>query len=254
MLYALTLFYAFFLFMFMIIIHEFGHMIVSKMVGVRVREFAVGMGPAIWKKEKGETEYSIRLIPIGGYCRLEGEDETEEAEDANDPASFLNQSIPNKILILCAGSVMNLLLCIVILCIICWIMGFPFFPGIVRALAVTGQFSASVFQGIKMLFTGQVRSEEVMGVVGIAGVVSERARMGFLEVSFLMGLLSANLAVMNMLPFPALDGGRIFLLLIKWISGGRLSDKAEAIIHAVGMILLLLLMGFLIIKDTISLF
>ncbi|MCF0150087.1 MAG: site-2 protease family protein [Firmicutes bacterium] len=254
MAYIFTLVYAFLLFFFMIIIHEFGHFIVSKFFGVKVHEFAIGMGPALWKKQKGETEYSLRLIPIGGYCRLEGEDDFEKDTDKNDPASFLNQSIPNKILILCAGSLMNLLLCIVILCILCWMNGFSFLPGIVRALAVTGQFAASVFVSLKMVFSGLVSSDDVMGVVGIAGVVSERARMGAMEVSFLMGLLSANLAVMNMLPFPALDGGRIFLLLIKWVSRGRLSDKAEAYIHAAGMILLLLLMFFLIVKDTINLF
>lgn len=58
--------------------HELGHFATAKLLGVQVNEFAVGMGPALWKKEKGETLYSIRALPIGGYCAMEGEDEESD--------------------------------------------------------------------------------------------------------------------------------------------------------------------------------
>ena len=105
-----------------------------------------------------------------------------------------------------------------------------------------------------MLLSGAATGDDVMGIVGIAGVVSEQAKLGVLDVSYLMAILSANLAVMNMLPIPALDGGRILLTVIRWITGGRLSGKAEAIINAVGMVLLVVLMIVLVVKDTIRFF
>lgn len=104
---------AIFIFGVLIAIHEFGHFTVAKLCGVRVNEFAVGMGPAIWKKQKGETLYALRSIPLGGYCAMEGED-----EDSGDPRAFVVQPAWKKILILCAGSFNNFLLgLIVIFCL-----------------------------------------------------------------------------------------------------------------------------------------
>lgn len=85
--------------------HEFGHFITAKACGVRVDEFAVGMGPAIWKKQKGETLYALRCIPIGGYCAMAGEDSASD-----DPRAFTNQAPWKRILILVAGAAMNFLL------------------------------------------------------------------------------------------------------------------------------------------------
>ena len=93
----------------LIAIHEFGHFAVAKACGVKVEEFAVGMGPALWKKQKGETLYALRAIPIGGYCAMAGEDTSSE-----DPRAFTNAAVWKRILILCAGSFMNFLLGFVI--------------------------------------------------------------------------------------------------------------------------------------------
>lgn len=106
------------LFGILIAIHEFGHFITAKMLGVKVNEFAIGMGPALWQSRKGKDEpwddegktlYSLRLFPIGGYCAMEGED-----EDTGDPRAFSRQKSWKKVLILCAGSFMNFLLGLVI--------------------------------------------------------------------------------------------------------------------------------------------
>ena len=93
----------------LIAIHELGHFLVAKACGVRVDEFAIGMGPAIFKRQRGETLYSLRCVPIGGYCAMAGEDEA-----SNDPRAFTNQAAWKRVLILAAGSFMNFLLGLVI--------------------------------------------------------------------------------------------------------------------------------------------
>ena len=88
----------------LVAVHEFGHFAAAKLCGVRVNEFAIGMGPAVFRKQKGDTEYSLRLFPIGGYCAMEG-----EAEDSDDPAALNNQSFFKKLVIFAAGAAVNFL-------------------------------------------------------------------------------------------------------------------------------------------------
>ena len=96
----------------LIAIHEFGHFMAAKLCGVKVEEFAIGMGPALFKKQKGETVYALRILPIGGFCAMAGED-----EESDDPRAFTNQGFWKKFVILCAGSFMNLVLGIVLILI-----------------------------------------------------------------------------------------------------------------------------------------
>ena len=98
------------LFGILIAVHEFGHFSVAKLCGVKVNEFAVGMGPALWKKQKGETLYALRAIPFGGYCAMEGENDSSD-----DPRAFLNQPAWKRVLILVAGSFNNFLLGLIII-------------------------------------------------------------------------------------------------------------------------------------------
>ena len=93
----------------LILVHEFGHFITAKLSGVQVNEFSLFMGPAIWKKQKGETLYALRCIPIGGYCAMEGED-----GESDNPRAFGNAKVWKRLLILVAGSFMNFLIGIVI--------------------------------------------------------------------------------------------------------------------------------------------
>lgn len=104
---------AIFMFLFLILIHEFGHFIVAKLSGIKVNEFAIGMGPAFFTKQKGETLYSLRAIPMGGYCAMEGED-----DESNDPRSYDRARPINKFLTILAGPVMNLLLASIIFFIV----------------------------------------------------------------------------------------------------------------------------------------
>ena len=93
-------------------LHEFGHFIVAKLCGIRVNQFAIGMGPAILKKQWGETEYSLRLLPIGGFCAMEGED-----ADSEDSRAFGKKSVPRRMAVVVAGATMNILLGFVLLII-----------------------------------------------------------------------------------------------------------------------------------------
>ena len=108
-----SILFAILIFSFLIFIHEFGHFICAKLSKVRVNEFAMFMGPAIWKKQKGETLYSIRCIPMGGYCAMEGED-----SDTDDPRSFQKAAWWKRLIILVAGAAMNFIAGLLILAIV----------------------------------------------------------------------------------------------------------------------------------------
>ncbi len=101
----MTIIFAILLFSILIFVHELGHFVAAKAFGVRVNEFSMFMGPAIFKKQKGETLYSIRCIPIGGYCAMEGED-----EDTDDPRSFQKAAWWKRLIILVAGAAMNFII------------------------------------------------------------------------------------------------------------------------------------------------
>ncbi len=101
------------MFLFLILIHEFGHFIIAKKSGIKVNEFAIGMGPRLYSKTKGETTYSLNLLPIGGYCAMEGED-----DDSNDPRSFNNSPAKSRFFTILAGPLTNFIFAGIIFAII----------------------------------------------------------------------------------------------------------------------------------------
>ena len=201
----------------MIAVHEFGHFFTAKLLKVKVNEFAIGMGPVLWSRQKGETQYSLRAFPIGGYCAMEGED-----EDTGDPRAFSRQRAWKKVVILCAGSFMNFLMGLVI---------------------------------VLLLYAG---------AVGIVNVVSEMGAQsatwvdGLINVFYLMALIAVNLAVMNLLPIPALDGGRIFFILLNavvyLVARRRIPERYEGYVHGAAFVLLLGLMAVIAFKDVWQIF
>ncbi|MBQ9891063.1 MAG: site-2 protease family protein [Firmicutes bacterium] len=118
---------AFISFLLLVLGHEFGHFSVGKLLGFKINEFSVGMGPQLWGKTKGETEYSLRAIPIGGYCAFEGENSDEEDDNGvrkePDPRSFNLQPAWKKILVLVAGSFNNIVIGLIIFAIVFTITG-----------------------------------------------------------------------------------------------------------------------------------
>lgn len=323
------------LFCVMIFPHELGHFIAARKMGVKVNEFAFGMGPAIWKKQGKETLYSIRVFPIGGFCAMEGEDEESE-----DDRAFGNKKPWQKLIILAAGSFMNVVCAIVIMILVVGIMGFTtttidevtagspaaqaqimagdeiisidgqtidewgdisagilnsegremtfvlerageektvtvtpevnqdgsYVIGITSrinhnpAMAITEGVKATwnmtvtLFDTMGQLFTGKVGTENLSGPVGMVQMVSETSTYGLWYYGFLTALICINLAIMNMLPFPALDGGRIIFVLYTMITRKPVSQKVEGTIHFVGLTLLLGLFVYVTFNDVTRIF
>jgi len=336
----------------LIAVHELGHFLAAKASGVKVSEFAIGMGPAILKRQKGETLYAWRALPIGGYCAM------DEDSESNDPRAFINQKTWKKAIILFAGAAMNFLLGFIVILIISgslnlkaptitnFFEGCPYqgesgllagdtfykidgeriyfdmevrpalrggddikdivvirdgkkvhltdynmplveYPaesggtelmhGIHIGVAETGAaarlknswnyslFSVKqVWLGLRALVSGAVSLREMSGVVGIVDVIndvgqqSETPVLAATNIANITAFITINLAVMNLLPIPALDGGRIFFLAVTWIvervTRRKVNPKYEGYIHAAGLVLLLGLMAVIMVSDVINIF
>ena len=319
------------IFGFLIFIHELGHFLTAKALDVQVNEFSICMGPAIVKKQRGETLYALRCIPVGGYCAMEGED-----EESDNPRAFTSKVWWKRLAILCSC-----------------VSGFStakisgFFDGCElqseQGLQVgdelykidgrrvyiysdvstllsrnkTGSYDLVVKRDGKLvelqdfamqqklydvdgvqqykyglyfgyeektvgtvlkntwytaldfarlawmslgdLLSGLVSVNDMSGPVGVVSAIAQTGESaattadGILNVLYLGAFIAVNLAVMNMLPLPALDGGRAFLLLVNTvftaITKKKIPSKYEGYIHAAGMILLLAFMAFITFKD-----
>lgn len=319
------------MFCILIFIHEFGHFAAAKLCDVKVNRFALGMGPAFLKKQKGETEYSLRVFPIGGFCEMEGEDEESE-----EPRAFSNKKAWQKAVILVAGPAMNFLLALILMIFLTYQMGVAtttldviidgspaqqagllagdelvsvngnaieewtdlttyinasdsdeqtivvrrsgqgvtlkvdtYEEGGRRMIGVQPAFekdlSGAFIQGpkatwnltrdmygvLKQLFTGNVSARELSGPVGIVYIVNQTVKTGLLNLIYLMALISLNLGIMNLLPFPALDGGRLVFVLIRKITGKRVTDEMEAKVNIAGFLVLIALMLYVTWNDIV---
>lgn len=332
----LTTLWALFIFLLVIVFHEFGHFIVAKLLDVRVNEFSIGMGPLIAKKQMPETQYSLRALPIGGYVSMEGEDEASD-----DPRSFSRTPVWKRLLIIVAGALMNFVLAFLVLLVVFGIRGKempvigaftehsaleeagfrlgdrilsiggdpvsdwqdlldrvaqlpPDIPVEVEARRGTETFSASVIPfedeassrvllgiipatekdagytiqnavasiGFMMgsmieffasLFRGAVGLQDVSGPVGIIGAIGQASAGGVYPVLMLLAFISVNVGFVNLLPIPALDGGKIFFLLIEAIRGKPLPAEKEGIVHLIGFALLMLLILVVTFQDVLRL-
>ncbi len=338
----------------LIFVHELGHFLAAKAFGVRVNEFAICMGPAIWQKQIGETTYSLRCIPIGGFCAMEGED-----EKSDDPGAFTSARRWKRAVILIAGSAMNFITGLLILSIMfSTVSAFStptvadFFEGCpyegeealqvgdtlyeidgrrvylysdvsmllsrnktgvydltvkrdgslveLKDFAMTPQpyeedgktvyryglyfgseektlvtvlkntwysaidFARMVWMSLEDLVSGLVSVNDMSGPVGIVSVIAQTGASAqstgaaVMNIAYLAAFIAVNLAVMNMLPIPALDGGRVFFLLItafaERIIGKKINPKYEGYIHAAGMILLLAFIAYVSFRDVWKLF
>ena len=346
----MSILFAILLFSFLIFIHEFGHFIAAKLSGVQVNEFSMFMGPAIFKKQRGETLYAIRLIPIGGYCAMEGEE-----TDTDNPRSFQKAAWWKRLVILVAGAAMNFIVGVLIMVIVflpaqrfatpvinsfeSWStvqgvdglqvgdrflevdgekiynqgnvsMMLSLHPGDIHDLVVerAGEkvvlddfemlrhevvnedgtksllygFSFSIEEAsfgdklqyawnasldtvrtvrlsLQMLLSGQAGLKDMSGPVGIVQIMSDTAEASesaldaFMNMLYFGGFIAINLAVMNMLPIPALDGGRCVGLLvttaIEKVTRKKVDPKYEGYIHGAFMVLLLAFMAFIMFKD-----
>ena len=327
------------IFVLLIIIHEFGHFIAAKICGVRVNEFAVGFGPKLFKKKVGDTTYAVNLVPLGGYCAMEGEDETSEDERA-----FCNKGPLKRFFIVANGAFLNLLLGLIIVAItliptekfasttvakfqdnavseqhglmagdkILEVSGRRIFTTYDLSYAFTGvkdsvdmtvvrdgekvelqnvRFETEETDGVSYvkvdffvkgiektpltficetfkqafancrvvwfslidLITGKYGLSAVSGPVGITAAIGSVAKSNLFDILPIMALITINLGIFNLLPLPALDGGRILFILIELVTRKPVPQKYEGIIHTVGLVLLLGLMLLITAKDILSL-
>jgi regulator of sigma E protease len=240
-----------FLLGFLVLIHEGGHFLAAKTFGVNVEEFSIGFGPIIFSKQKNNTLYRIGAIPFGGYVRMTGENERSEAEGAFNKASILH-----RILIVAAGGVVNIVFALIAFFILSLFyrleVEYSIWDKIVFAFKNTIGFILSMIESLKLLFTGKIGLDQMTGPVGISEIVVNTN--GFFNFIHLLCLVSLSLGVTNLLPFPALDGGRIVLLIIEGIRGKALSEEIEMKIQSMGFLLLIMIAFYVTYQDILRLF
>ncbi|NLC78461.1 MAG: RIP metalloprotease RseP [Ruminococcaceae bacterium] len=334
---VLTILASIFIFGLIIFIHELGHFIAAKKSKITVNEFSLGMGPRLFGFTKGETKYNLRLLPIGGFVAMEGED-----EESDKPGAFNKAPVWNRIWVVASGAIMNLILgFIVVLALTCSmeLLGTRTIGGFAEnaateasglqvddtIVAINGRktylitdiqyeiarirdgsaditvkrggeeitlddvkFDTAVaedgtetivfdmiFYGVKPTFgtvmtysfrwtlsiaklvvsslvdlvTGSADVSQLSGPVGIVTVVGQAAQDSFFSVLMLLAFISINLGIFNILPLPALDGGRLIFLLFEAITKKKLDSKYESLVNVIGFVLLMLLMVFVTYND-----
>lgn len=241
-----------FLLGFLIIIHEAGHFVVAKICKVKVNEFSIGFGKIIWKKQGKETLYTIRLIPLGGFVQMEG-----ETEEATDQRAFSNVSIPKRIAIVSAGAIVNIIFGIIVYFILVSTIGIQFadpakdtfLNRIYYGGIQTKEFVISLLESIKMLFTSGLSVEQMTGPVGISQIVVQTTT--FTNYIYILSIISVSLGVTNLLPIPALDGGKIIILLIEAIRKKKIKAETEVTITLVGFSILIAISLYVTYNDII---
>ncbi len=317
-----------------ILVHELGHYFVARLMGIRVLELAIGFGPKVigWTKEK--IDYSLRIFPLGGFCRMLG----ENPDEADEPDSFQNKPIISRAIVLLAGAGMNLILSVAIFFVIFFfLIGVPVtdsgmigqviedmpaenaglqegdvitsidgqvvkswedvldyisekpaseiklliarddseFPVLLQteidnetgrgmigitppiqkyrffeSLRISFQRFYMIISSIIQVITGKAPLD-VAGPVGIIFVIGEVAQTGIVNLLLLTALINISLGFMNLLPIPALDGGRLLFLIIEGLRGKRIDPEKEGVIHFIGFALLILLILFVTYQDLI---
>ena len=346
----LTLIYFILILGVIVLVHEFGHFFFAKLFKIYVYEFAIGMGPKIFHwKGKSETEYSIRAIPIGGFCSLAGEDnEYDDGEGVPKEKRLNAKPAWQRFFVMVMGAGNNFLLALLVLFIIGLGWGATtneaivtelvkdnpaeaagikvgdkivkvnnhkikasddvalylqmedktkpitftvirdgkkididvtpvkekvegqeiyrvgvvsagkqergIIPSIKYAFNRVGVLFRQMIITLKGLFTGGLSVKQLSGPIGIYNVVGQSAKNGFASVLYLIALLSVNVGFINLLPFPAFDGGRVLFLIIEKIKGSPVKPEFENKVHTVGFILLMILMLYVTFNDILRIF
>lgn len=239
--YGLMMFLAFII---MVLVHEFGHYTMAKLLKIPVTEFAVGFGPVIVKKKVKETTYSLRCIPLGGFCSFakdDGIDKTMQEAVADD--ILYNQSPIKRFPVLIAGACMNI--------ITGFIAAIIFYGNISTAWESTVLMFQMIGESFWMLLHGQFGMGDFMSIIGIVAMVAEwmNENVRILFVMFIY--MSYYMAVFNLLPIPALDGGSAITTLIEIIARREIPffKKYGLYVKLTFLFALLLFGGILMIVD-----
>jgi len=257
----------------LVFVHELGHFLFAKLTNTKVDEFAIGFPPRIYARKYGETTYAINAIPFGGYVKMPGED-GDSIETPYESRAFCNKSKWVQGFILLGGVFFNLLFAWTLVVII-------FMTGIPAGETFTAQYQnyitettedysvvvlplplaikeGSIFSyrltrdtvtAFGDLIAGQTSFQELSGPVGLGKVVDSARSFGFTNLVLFVAFISINLAVLNFIPFPALDGGRLLFLIIEAIIRRKINPKILSWVNGIGFSLLILLMVIVTISD-----
>lgn len=225
----------------LVIIHEGGHFIAAKLCKIKVNEFSVGFGKGIWSKSIKGTKYSLRLIPLGGYVSMEGEEEHSDEEGSFSKASFWK-----KLAVVLAGPIVNIIFGLLIYFILVAIK-----YGVQVAAVNTINFIGALFDSIRIIVTGGASMNDLAGPVGIANIVSKTS--GIVDFIYLLSVISLSLGVTNLLPIPPLDGGKLLIYIIEAIKGKPLKEETTLRIQMLGFIFIIGLSVFVMYNDVIRL-
>lgn len=241
-----------FLLGFLILIHETGHFVVAKKLGIVVNEFAIGFGPKIFSKTKDGTNYEIRLIPLGGFVNLEGEEEHSEKE-----GSFNKAKVNDRFKVIIAGALVNILFGIVLIVLIVqvrymMIINSNLLEALKYSINVAESIIVEFFKSLFLLFTGNLDINNFTGPIGISQMVSKTS--GFVEFAYLLSMVSISLGFTNLLPILPLDGGKALLIIIEAIRKKRLSKKTEEIIATIGLFIIMTLTVICTVNDVTRIF
>ena len=184
----------------LVIIHEGGHFLVAIFCKVKVNEFSVGFGKALYSKQGKETKYSVRMIPLGGYVNLEGEDEKSDEE-----GSFSKASLWKRIAIVSAGAIVNILFGLFV-----YFLLVLFHYGFEIAISSTANFIKALAYNVGILFTGGTKIEDLTGPVGIASIVTQTSNIT--DFVYLLSIISLSLGITNLIPIPPLDRWKNFII------------------------------------------
>jgi regulator of sigma E protease len=335
-------------FSFLILAHEAGHFFMARKFNMKVEEFGFGLPPRIWGKKRGETIYSINLLPFGGFVRIAGEtdkpndDLNKEIKEEDKKRFFYYQKPRNKALVTIAGVLVNFFIGWILISLV-FMIGQPFSVIIGKVMPNSAASRVGILEGDlilnfsneddlkdyissnpnkeitlniqrgkdkievklipelkdgkgfagiafsggeikkerpdKALIKGLITSAQIVkmnaigfynlvtnliqgkglieGVMGPVGIVSFSKKIGDANLIYLLnlfGIISISLAFINLMPFPALDGGRLLFVLIEKIKGSPVSYKIESIINGIGFALLLLLIVVITFRDVKNLF
>lgn len=229
-----------------VLVHEFGHFIIARKAGVKVYEFSIGFpfSPRVLTLfSHKETEFTLRLLPLGGFVSFS----KEEDEGAGDlfGASYLDRA-----LIMSAGPLFNIAFAFLIFVPV-FILGkhLPITEAVIAGARTVWAILSGTVIVIFNIFSGHGSMEGLAGPVGIAAIAGQAASKGFLSLMYFTGILSMSLGVMNLIPFPALDGGQLLMLFIGAVRKKPLSLKTYQIVNLTGLSLFLILTVLVTYKD-----
>ncbi|MHB1330874.1 MAG: site-2 protease family protein [Minisyncoccota bacterium] len=244
----------------LVVVHEAGHLWAAKSGGIRVDEFGLGFPPKIKKLFNWRgTDFFLNILPFGGYVKIHGENPIEG--EVTDTDSFMAKSYGRQILVLVAGVLANFALAWLLFSVVQMIGiesqdGFVkrgFFDAIWHGLLTTGMITwltvVAIFELMLGALTGTADLTGVVGPVGLVGLVGTVSSAGFVYLLYFTALISVNLAIINLVPLPALDGGRVLLVLVEWVRGEKISPKVFNVINLASFALLIIIMVLITIRD-----